>query len=106
MGFLGNGQGVGLFRLGQIHTSVHSVPRSKWPKIARFSRETQPQGGGQHGSPVELELTLGRGIGAPLSPEPMPRPRVNSNLHPEERGAGAHRSEIDDSKIIVTIGVS
>ena len=73
----------------------------KWPKIARFSRETQPQGGGQHGGPVELELTLGPGIGAASPSESIPGPRVNSNLHPEELGVGAHRSKIDDSKIIV-----
>ena len=75
--------------------------KSEWGGKALTSNESMRKGGGQHGSPVELEKNLGPGIGAPLSPEPMPGPRSFSNLHPEERGAGAHRSKIDDSKIIV-----
>ena len=58
--------------------------KSEWGGKAVTSNKSMRKGGGQHGSPVELELTFGRGIGAPLSPEPMPRPKVNSNLHPNQ----------------------
>ena len=86
-------------RLAESYCIVYCAP--KWPKIARFSRETQPLGGVQHGGPVELELNLRPGIGAASPSESIPGPRFNSNHYPEEPGAGAHRSKIDDAKTIV-----